>query len=398
MALATERAEPKPVIPHDVAPAEPASPPPVSRRRWPYAIAMLAVVAAASMVVVRVVPSFMARPQAHVVSASGRIEGRDVSVAAKDIQGRVTRLLVDEGDTVTKGQLLAELEANALEARAASLAAVVANVQAQIGQAILDVSLTAKNSEASIAAADAAVSAAEARVMRAKAVLANAAADHGRAATLLADAVISKREFDQMEMTLRTSEADLEASENDLARARADLELARASREGIAVKRQQVRALQENGRAAVGQLAEVQAHLAERRVVAPSDGTILSRPVEVGDVVSAGAPLFQLVDLRRLYVKVYIPEPDIPKIKLGDPADVYVDAFPGRSFAARVSKVHEQAEFTPKNVETADERLKLVFGVELTFVNPDRLLKPGMPADCSIHFTANGAGDGRHGS
>jgi HlyD family secretion protein len=99
-----------------------------------------------------------------------------------------------------------------------------------------------------------------------------------------------------------------------------------------------------------------------------------------------------MVDMNRLYVKVYIPEPDIPKIKLGDPADVSVDAFPGRTFPARVTKIYQQAEFTPKNVETQEERLKLVFGVELSFVRPEGVLKPGMPADGAIHWTSTASG------
>jgi HlyD family secretion protein len=393
MAVVTERAEAQLAIPDEAKRPQPE--PKRTARRWFYGAAILLTVAAAAAFIQA---RFAGAPPPRAVTASGRIEGRDVTVAPKDIQGRVKRLLVDEGDTVKKGQLLAELEANALEARAASLAALIANIDAQIGQATLDVSLTAKNSDASIAAAEAVVSSVQARVARAKAVLANATADYRRGATLLDDKVISRREFDQMEMALRTSEADVDAAEKELARARADLALARASKDTIAVKRQQVRAIRESRRAAVAQLAEAQANLAERHVVAPADGTILSRPVEVGDVVAPGSPIFRLVDLSRLYLKVYIPEPDIPKIKLGDPADVIVDAFPGRRFAARVSKIHDQAEFTPKNVETAEERLKLVFGVELTFVNPDRLLKPGMPADCTIQWTASGATNGRHGS
>ena len=367
------------------APGPPAAASPVARRgRWPYAIGGLAAIVAVAAAL-RVVPPWFAGPPADVVRASGRIEGRDVMIAPKDIQGRVTRVLVDEGDTVTKGQLLAELEANPLEARTGSLTAVIANIDAQIAQASLDVALTMKNSDASIAAADAAVSVARARLTRARAVRAHAGADHERLANLLAQAVISQREFDEGDLALRTSEADVTAAEKELAHAQADLALAQASKDAVAVKRQQVRALQESRRAAVGQLAEAQASLAERRIVAPADGTVLSRPVEVGDVVAPGSPVFQLVDLNRLYLKVYIPEPDIPKIKLGDPVDVFVDAFPGQPFAARVSKVFDQAEFTPKNVETADERLKLVFGVELMLLNPDRRLKPGMPADCVIH-------------
>ncbi len=308
------------------------------------------------------------------------------------------RLLVDEGEAVRKGQLLAELEANSLDARAASLEAAIANIDAQIGQASIDVSLTAKNIDASISAAEAAVSSARARVTRANAIRSNAAADEQRAIRLFNDQVISRHELDQLQMTLHTSEADVDAAEKDLARTQADLRLALASKDTIGLKRQQVRALQASRRAAEGQLAEVRANLAECQIVAPTDGTILSRPVEIGDVVSPGSPVFAMVDMSRLYVKLYIPEPDIPKLKLGDPAEIFVDAFPHRSFAARISKIRDQAEFTPKNVETAEERLKLVFGVELRFVSPDPLLKPGMPADCIIRWTATEPGDTRDGS
>ena len=366
----------------------------------PVAIAAFVfLVAVVAWAVVRLGPQLVLHaPAADVVVASGRIEGRDVTVAPKDIQGRVSELLVDEGQTVTRGQLLAVLEARQLEARATSLSASIAAIDSQVEQASLDVTVTAKNSDASIAAGEAAVSVSNARLVRARAIAANASAEFARATRLFDGGVASGRERDQAEMTLRTSEADVEAAAKDLARAEAELALARTSRDAIALKRQQVRTLRENRRSVAGQLGEVQAYLAERGVTAPSDGTILSRPVEVGDVVSPGSPMFQLIAMHRLYVKVYVPEPDIAKLKLGDPADISVDAFPGRRFPARISKIYEQAEFTPKNVETADERLKLVFGVELTLANPDGILKPGMPADCVIRWTPSGADPARHAS
>ncbi len=368
-----------------------------SRSRVRLAIAALVLLAGA-LALARAWPHwFGAKPPENVILASGRIEGRDVTIAPKDIQGRVMRLLADEGQTVAEGQLLAELEARQLEARAASLTAAIAAVDAQIQQAALDVDLTSKNTAASIAAAEAGVSVAQAQLVRTKAVLANASADCERERKLFNKGVASGREMDQSEMALRTSEADVEAAAKGLARAQADLALAVASKQGVALKQQQVRTLQENRRSVASQRDEVHAFLAERRVVAPSAGTILSRPVEVGDVVSPGSALFRLVDLNRLYVKVYLPEPQIPKLRLGDAAEVRVDAFPDRRFQARVSKIYDQAEFTPKNVETSDERLKLVFGVELALVNPDRLLKPGMPADCFIRWAAPGP-DARHGS
>lgn len=325
-------------------------------------------------------------PPQDIVIASGRIEGREVTLAPKEIQGRVKTLLVDEGYSVKKGQLLAELESDQLEARYASLAANLSNLDVQLKQASIDVSYTTKNTSASIAAAEAAVSSAKAHLTHARAVLTNASADYERAQGLYRSQVIPKSALDQATMSYETSQADVNASEKDLAQAEANLAVAQSTRDTVDLKTQQLHALQQSRRAAEAQLAEAQANLAERKIYAPTDGTILSRTAEVGDVVSPGSPIFVMVDMNRLYLKVYIPEPDIPKLKLGDPADIAVDAFPGRLFPARITRIHQEAEFTPKNVETKEERVKLVFGVELTFTKPEGLLKPGMPADCSIHW------------
>jgi HlyD family secretion protein len=390
MALVETAQEPAPALPDTRT---------VSRRRtwvrrWPIALLAALLIAAAGAILR---PQLWQTPASRVITASGRIEGREVTLAPKDIQARVKRLLADEGQTVVAGQLLAELDAAQLDARERTLTASIAAVDAQIAQAALDVEYTAKNADANIAAAAAVVSAARAHLVRAAAVLTGAKADDARAAALYADNIISRRERDGFETALQTSAADHDAAEKDLARAQASLTLAQAAVDTIGLKRQQLRALQQNREALLGQRAELAASAAERRIVAPADGTILSRPVEVGDVVSPGSAVFVMVDLNRLYVKVYVPEPDIPKLRLGDSAEITVDAFAGRHFEARISKIAQQAEFTPKNVETTEERLKLVFGVELALVNPDALLKPGMPADCVIHWRSDrseAAGDG----
>jgi multidrug resistance efflux pump len=336
----------------------------------------------------KILPRLFHKAPQDVIVASGRIEGREVTLAPKEIQGRIKSLWVDEGYKVKKGQLLAELESDQLEAQLATAQANVANLDAQIQQATVDVSYTTKNTSAALAAAEAAVASAQAHLAHSQAVLADTSAEYQRAQDLYDGGVVSRSALDLATMNFHTSQADVEASEKDLKQAEANLKVAQAAKDTVALKTQVLRALRASRHAAAAQLAVAQANLAERNIYAPTDGTILARPVEVGDVVVPGSPIFVMVDMSRLYVKVYIPEPDIPKIKLGDLAEVNVDAFPGRKFDARVTKVYEQAEFTPKNVETKEERVKLVFGVELTFVNPEGLLKPGMPADAAIHWKA----------
>jgi HlyD family secretion protein len=109
--------------------------------------------------------------------------------------------------------------------------------------------------------------------------------------------------------------------------------------------------------------------------------------VDSGEVVGAGTPLLVLVDLDRLYLKVYVPEVEIGKLRLGLPARVYTDAFPDQPFAASVRHIASQAEFTPKEVQTPDERVKLVYAVKLYLTeNPGHRLTPGLPADAVIRW------------
>jgi membrane fusion protein YbhG len=138
---------------------------------------------------------------------------------------------------------------------------------------------------------------------------------------------------------------------------------------------------------AAAQLAEQRSHVADFAIHSPIAGRILTRTVERGERVDAGTPLFTLVDLDRLYVKIYVPEPSIGKVALGQEARVYVDTYPGRGFPARVSRISQEAEFTPKSVQTREERVKLVFAVEVALAeNPGGILKPGMPADAVVRW------------
>ena len=377
---------------------QPVAPVAAIRRRFSLRRALIAglIAAAAVGASFRIWSALTHPPLPNIVRASGRIEGRQVTLAPKEIQGRVKRLLVDEGAAVTRGQVLAELESNQLAARYEGLKANLSNLDAQIAQASIDVSYTATSTSAAVTAAQAAVSGARARLVRARAVMAETRIEYERQLSLYNSGVVPKSTLDQADMTLQTSEADVDAADKELAQAEGNLAVTRASMQTVELKRQQTRVLRETRRAVLAQIAEAEANLAERIITAPMDGTIISRPVEVGNVVSPGSPVFVMVDMSRLYVKVYIPEPDIPKLRLGDPADVSVDGFPGRTFPAVVTKIYQQAEFTPKNVETQEERVKLVFGVELSFVRPEGVLKPGMPADGAIHWSSASTGQMRH--
>jgi RND family efflux transporter MFP subunit len=163
----------------------------------------------------------------------------------------------------------------------------------------------------------------------------------------------------------------------------------RAARAGLGKARSLVRP--EEVRAAGARLEQAEAaaklagrRVAQARVTAPIGGVVAKRLAEPGEIVAPGFPLATVVDLSVVRLVVYVAEPDLPRVRVGAAARVTVDGLPGRSFDGRVTYISPEAEFTPRNVQTREERAKLVFAVKIELQNPDSLLKPGMPADAAI--------------
>ena len=131
---------------------------------------------------------------------------------------------------------------------------------------------------------------------------------------------------------------------------------------------------------------EASATVSELRIVAPQDGVVITKAAQAGELAFPGQVLVVLADLERPYLRVYLAEIDVGKVKLGDAARVYVDSFPDRPFDATVTEIANKAEFTPKDVHMPDERTTLVYGVKLEIRNPDGFAKPGMPASARIRW------------
>jgi len=121
----------------------------------------------------------------------------------------------------------------------------------------------------------------------------------------------------------------------------------------------------------------------------PVSGTVLSRNVEAGETVAAGVAVYTIGDLEHPWVKVYVNETKLGLVKLGQKAQVFVDTFPGKAYDGRITYIASEAEFTPKNVQTKDERVKLVFRVKIQVPYPEKILKPGMPADALLQVNSS---------
>ncbi len=184
------------------------------------------------------------------------------------------------------------------------------------------------------------------------------------------------------EMGITAAEAQVMIAEGQLAQAEAELARLRAgtTAESIAALEAQRAQAQAALAATVANLKALDIELERTNLVAPSAGLVLQRLVHEGELAAPGAPLFTLADLDEVTLTVYVPEAELGRVALGQAADVVVDAYV-QSFPGEVSYIASQAEFTPKNVQTQEERVHMVFAVKIRLGNPDQLLKPGMPAD-----------------
>ena len=370
-----------------------------------------------------------------ILHASGRIEVTEVNVSSK-VTGRVTALHVDEGTDVTAGQLIADLEGQELEAQLRQARAALQSTEARLTQARITFQVEPTMVRTQIRQGEEGLRAAEERLRmlqagfraqeieegranlrQAKARLEIARLTRDRYRGLLADGAISKQDLDRSESELQAAEAtvraarerlnileegsrpeDIRMAQAERDRAAAALEAARANAATLDLRQQDVRVAEAAVGEAQANVRRLETQVAELKVFAPLAATVLTKAVEAGEVVAAGKPLVLLGDLDHPWIKIYVPETQLGKVRLGAPARVLVDSFPNLPFRGTVTWISDQAEFTPKNVQTAEERVNLVYAVKITIQKAERKLKAGMPADAELDLGPGAGGQGPAGS
>jgi len=353
------------------------------------------------------------RKENGLIYASGRIEGTEVTVGTK-VAGRLERLLVDEGDRVEKAALLAEISSEDVQARweraqaatsvaQRNLARQTENIRYwdhKVTESEIGLELLRKQVRAGIALSVAAMGAAIAGLAGAESNLDWWQRESRRLEDLHRQGMVSTQALDNGRSSLRAAQAETDRLRQEKDRARVTLEMAKEARLQIDVQEKEsaaARSMRSQSQEAMEgarmemKMAEAAAKeakvvLEDCRILSPISGTVMTKIAEEGEVLAAGRPILTLIDLSDIYLKLYIPQVEIGKIRLGNVGRIYVDAYPNRPFEAKVTNISQQAEFTPKNVETKQERVNLVFAVKLTADNPQGLLKPGMPADGVIKY------------
>lgn len=320
------------------------------------------------------------------IQANGRIEGDHVTISSK-FPGRIQELLVREGATVTAGQVLIRLDDHQASARSDQARHAAEAYEAQVQSAHMTLSILNLDVPLAIERAEAQVVKATNAVDRALAIEREARSDAQRFRDLAAKDEASIQQREQAVMRWEVAQKDIASARSALTQATKELAQAELGWKRIRAKESDVSALERQRDQAYAALDEAESILKDLTLTAPTAGTVTTRMVDTGEVVAAGAPLLELVDLDHLYLKVYVPEVQIGKLRLDLPARLYTDAFPDRPFEATLRYIASKAEFTPKEVQTPDERVKLIYAVKLYLKeNPEHRLTPGLPADAIIRW------------
>lgn len=305
---------------------------------------------------------------AAAIEAAGTIEAATVQLAAKT-QGTLESVAVRAGDAVSAGQVVARLARSELAAQRERDALTVARAEA----ALADLESGAREQE--IRQAALAVEAAGTNLAQAMLDHAQADADLARLEALYEAEAIPPAEYEQAARALETAANRVALAENQLETARAKRSLLESGNRPAQIEAARVEV--ERSRAV---LKATEAVLADLVIRAPRDGRVLSVNYEAGEFVTPGAAVITVADLSDMWIKVYIPTDDLPHVKLGREAACTVSG-EDQVFTGVVEEIADRGEFTPKTIQTRQERANVVFGVKIRVQDPDGVLKPGMPAD-----------------
>lgn len=356
---------------------------------------------------------FFSKPKLpdNVIALSGRIEGDDSAISPRT-SGRILEIRYREGDVVNAGDVIAVLDDQQVRAREQQAQAAVLQSEAQLRaanaqipifqeqlqQAQLQTQQAQIDAEGRIRQAEAELSAAEAELAQQEASLKLALFDRDAYTRLAQTGAVSERQGKQAATAAETQQAMVAAARRRVEASRASVHVAQAnltnpgirSSQSAGVRKQMLQQQAEIANAAAdlqharAQLAEAQANRQDLTVKAPFHGTVVTRTAEPGEVVQAGTPVVTLLDLRKVYLRGFVPEGQIGRVKIGQPARVYLDSNPAKPVEANVSRIDPQATFTPENTYFRDDRVKQVVGVKLQLKEAIGFAKPGMPADAEI--------------
>lgn len=362
---------------------------------------------------------------AGVVEASGRIEGYETNVGAK-VGGRVDLVTRREGEPVKTQDLLAQISDDDIQAQLRGAEARIEKskeqvesdrdkllvIESQIQESGLRVDQSKEDSTGRIRQWESNVAMDEAKVSQSRAELIQSEADLNLAKVrkqryefLVSKEAVTRDEYDQVANTLENDKAIVDArsanvlaSEKELKSARAQLDQAIASRiiphiesaAKLALQKQLLQADHDLKQAeheianATAERDQIKANIAYLKILSPIEGIVTARAVEPGAIVVPGQTILSIINLNTVYLRAYIPEGQIGKVRVGQTATVFLDAHPDKGIPGKVIQIDPEGSFTPENIYFKNDRVKQVFGIKIGIEQPGGFAKPGMPADAQI--------------
>lgn len=363
------------------------------------------------------------RKDPNKLPVSGNIELTQVDISFK-VPGKLVELDVDEGAFVKKGQVIARIDRDQMEQQRSRDEASVASSESQFQQIETGVRWQRATLESDIALKKAELRASQARldlllagsrpqeIQQAHAAVADATAqrdqakgDWDRGQELFKNDDISRAQYDQYRTRLDSTIAVLRQAQEKLAlvqegprkedieAARAEVERAKAALQASEANRLEVERREQDVKAHLAEVAKARAQVAitntqinDTVVTSPIDGVVLVKSAEVGEVLAAGTTVVTIGDIDHPWLRAYINETDLGRVKLGQPVDLSSDSFAGKTYPGHVSFISSEAEFTPKQIQTREERVKLVYRIKIDVDNQRHELKSNMPVDGEIQL------------
>jgi len=352
------------------------------------------------------------------INTSGHIEVTEVDMSFR-LQGHVARLFVDEGAQVKKGDPLAELDQEPIRARRDQASAAAKELEAKLASLSLAINIKQDVLDGELKKAQAGVSAADARYQslrtgsreeeiaeaaaardKARTEWENRVVDFKRIKDLYERKIVPASQYDDALAGTEASHAAYLAAEEryklvkagprkeavlegkaNLAGSDAALSVAEAGIREVEKMKLDLKALHSQLDQARASLAIAEDDLSKSTLYAPFNAFVMVKDTEENEFVQPGTPVVTIANLEEVWVKTYVPETQLGRVRLGQEAAVLSDTFPGKVYQGKVTFISPEAEFTPKNVQTKEERVKLVYRIKVTLKNPNQELKAGMPVD-----------------
>lgn len=318
------------------------------------------IISIAALILILFITGCGTNKESNSISASGTIESVNVTISSKT-SGTINKINFKEGDRVKKGDLLVEISHDLLDIqlRQSEAGVDLANAQLKLLRS------GARRED---------IKQSEELVKQAKINMELAKQDKDRAAELYRQDATTKKLYDDANGRYDLTLTQLTSAKENLAKVK------------TIVRPEEIEQAQANLKKAVSMVDLLKQNIEDCRVFAPSDGFVSKKFVEEGENAVMGGSLLRLSNLETVNLVIYIPETDLAKVKLGQNAEIKIDAYKDKVYTGKVIFISPEAEFTPKNIQTPDERTKLVFAIKIEIPNPQFELKPGLPADAKINY------------